>query len=192
MAALGLAVARRAPPAPRPLLPLAEPCRLCDAAALADPMLPAIESRNRISSDRVGCASQRSTEAGPTSPQVRWRAGRGAATIIAPTRASPDLALSPMGARPAYYSKRPERVYVSRLTHSHHPSERPIALALSMAESERASGQALIAASCCPIRSTCRLLDASDSRCSAGRAGVRSLPAVALACRQADELRPNN
>jgi 2-methylcitrate dehydratase len=118
--------------------------------------------------------------------EVALAGGRGGATIIGTdARASPDLAAFANGGAARYYDL--NDVYVSRLTI--HPSD-TIGACLAVAETERTSGQALIAAIVLAYEINCRLLDAFDITTRGWDAPVFGLPAVALAAGKLMKLPP--
>src|ERR1700704_5730018 len=102
--------------------------------------------------------------------------GGGATIIGTDARASPDLAAFANGGAARYYDL--NDVYVNRLTI--HPSD-TISACLAIAETERASGQALITAIALAYEINCRLLDAFDITTRGWDGPVFGLPAVALA-----------
>ncbi|HEY6259586.1 MAG TPA: MmgE/PrpD family protein [Xanthobacteraceae bacterium] len=109
--------------------------------------------------------------------EVAAAGGSGGATIIGTARrVSPDLAAFANGGAARYYDL--NDVYVSRLTI--HPSD-TISACLGVAETEKANGQALIAAIVLAYEINCRLLDAFDITRRGWDAPVFGLPAVALA-----------
>jgi 2-methylcitrate dehydratase len=112
-------------------------------------------------------------------------AGSGAPIIGTDTRASPDLAAFANGGAARYYDL--NDVYVNRLTI--HPSD-TISACLAIAETERASGQALITAIVLAYEINCRLLDAFDITTRGWDAPVFGLPAVALAAGKLMKLSP--
>jgi 2-methylcitrate dehydratase len=112
--------------------------------------------------------------------------GQSGATIIGTDRrASPDLAAFANGGAARYYDL--NDVYVNRLTI--HPSD-TISACLAIAETERASGQALITAIVLAYEINCRLLDAFDITTRGWDPPVFGLPAVALAAGKLMKLPP--
>jgi 2-methylcitrate dehydratase len=113
--------------------------------------------------------------------------GHAGATIIgADRRASPDLAAFANGGAARYYDL--NDIYVNRLTV--HPSD-TISACLAIAETERASGQALITAIVLAYEINCRLLDAFDITARGFDPPVLGLPAVALAAGKLMRLPPD-
>jgi 2-methylcitrate dehydratase len=110
----------------------------------------------------------------------------GSATIIGTDRrTSPDLAAFANGGAARYYDL--NDVYVNRLTI--HPSD-TISACLAIAETERASGRALITAIVLAYEINCRLLDAFDITTRGWDPPVFGLPAMALAAGKLMKLAP--
>jgi 2-methylcitrate dehydratase len=188
MAALGVTGLAARPAGAAPARPLAD--RLAAYASelrYADLDAAAIEAAKSHLIDTLGCAIAAFDEK-PVRicREVAMAGGRGAATLIGTdARVSPDLAAFANGGAARYFDL--NDVYVSRLTI--HPSD-TISACLAIAESERASGQALLAAIVLAYEINCRLLDAFDITTRGWDAPVFGLPAVALAAGKLMQLPP--
>jgi 2-methylcitrate dehydratase len=190
VAALGLAAlrSRAASAAPETARPLA--ARLAayaDGLRYSDLDAATVEAVKCHLIDTLGCAVAAFDEK-PVRicREVAVAGGRGGAIIIGTdARVSPDLAAFANGGAARYYDL--NDVYVSRLTI--HPSD-TISACLAIAETERASGQELIAAIVLAYEINCRLLDAFDITTRGWDPPVFGLPAVALAAGKLMKLPP--
>jgi 2-methylcitrate dehydratase len=184
----GLASRARAATSQAPAQPLA--ARLAayaDGLRYSDLDAVTIEAAKSHLIDTLGCAVAAFDEK-PVRicREVAMAGGRGGATIIGTdARVSPDLAAFANGGAARYYDL--NDVYVSRLTI--HPSD-TISACLAVAETQRASGQELIAAIVLAYEINCRLLDAFDITTRGWDAPVFGLPAVALAAGKLMKLPP--
>ncbi len=189
MATLGLAgPAARAAGVETPEHPLAERLAVyADGLRYADIDAATIETAKSHLIDTLGCGIAAFDE-GPVRicREVALAGGGGGATVIGTgRRASPDLAAFANGGAARYYDL--NDVYVNRLTI--HPSD-TISACLALAETERASGQDLIAAIVLAYEVNCRLLDAFDITSRGWDPPVFGLPAVALAAGKLMKLPP--
>src|SRR3981081_4356118 len=190
MAALGFGgLAPRATAAlEAPVRPLAERlAAYADGLRYSDIDAATIEAVKSHLIDTLGCGIAAFDERPVRICREVVLAGAGGlATIIRPhRRATPDVAAFANGAAARYYDL--NDVYVSRLTI--HPSD-TISACLAIAETERASGQALITAIVLAYEINCRLLDAFDITTRGWDPPVFGLAAGALAAGKLMRLPP--